>query len=272
MKNQDKYSGHIAIIGMAGRFPGAANIEQFWQNLCAGRDALRRYSTEETRASIAEHDFLSIPLLEQQIASGNWVAAGYHLEDMDKFDAGFFGYSPKDAELIDPQQRLFLESSWAAMEDSGYVPDEYPGAVGVFGGTGLSRYFLNNVFANREIMLASERDLTAGIGNEPDYLTNRVAYKLNLTGPSVSVQTACSTSLVAIHLACRSLRAGECDLALGRACHPAAVGAHRGDVVVVAAQAATCNTVAGQTGGGRAIPSARGSHTIGSHTGGRLQG
>lgn len=215
MDKQITYSGHIAIIGMAGRFPGAGNIEQFWRNICEGKEALRRYTPAETKASIEQHDYLSIPLLEKQVASGNWVAAGYHLEDADKFDAGFFGYSPNDAELIDPQQRLFLESSWAALEDAGYVPDQYPGAVGVFGGTGLSRYFLNNVFANRDIMLASERDLTAGIGNEPDYLTNRVAYKLNLTGPSVTVQTACSTSLVAIHLACQSLRAGECDLALG---------------------------------------------------------
>lgn len=214
MDTRTRYSGHIAIVGMAGRFPGADNLEQFWRNLCEGKQALRRYTPAETRASIEQHDYLSIALLQQQVASGNWVTAGYHLADADKFDAGFFGYSPNDAELIDPQQRLFLESSWAALEDAGYVPDQYPATVGVFAGTGLSRYFLNNVFANREIMLASERDLTAGIGNEPDYLTNRVAYKLNLTGPSVTVQTACSTSLVAIHVACQALRAGECDLAL----------------------------------------------------------
>lgn len=215
MNSAKSYSGRIAIIGIAGRFPGSPDIEHFWRQLCEGRDALRHYSAEEVRAGIEQHDYLTIPYLERQIGSGNWVGAGYYLADVDKFDAGFFGYSPNEAELIDPQQRIFLEASWAAMEDAGYVPDAYPGAVGTFGGTGLSRYFLNNVFANREIMCASERDLIAGIGNEPDYLTNRVAYKLNFTGPSVTVQTACSTSLVAIHLACQALRAGECDLALG---------------------------------------------------------
>ncbi|WP_338770036.1 SDR family NAD(P)-dependent oxidoreductase [Massilia sp. METH4] len=211
---EKEYSGKIAIIGISGRFPGAPDVESFWNMLCESRSALRHFTPEEIRAGIDAHDYLTAPFVERQVAAGGWVGAGYHLPDVDKFDAGFFGYSPSEAELIDPQQRLFLEASWAAMEDAGYPPDGYHGVAAVYAGTGLSRYFLNNVYANREIMCASDRDLIAGIGNEPDYLSNRVAYKLNLTGPSVTVQTACSTSLVAIHMACQALRAGECDLSL----------------------------------------------------------
>ncbi len=214
MKENQQYSGRIAIVGMSGRFPGAPDVEQFWNMLCESRSALKHYTPDEIRAGIDAHDYLTVPYVERQVSGGNWVGAGYHLPDVDKFDAGFFGYSPNEAELIDPQQRLFLEASWAAMEDAGYAPDGYHGVGAVFAGTGLSRYFLNNVYSNREVMCASDRDLIAGIGNEPDYLSNRVAYKLNLTGPSVTVQTACSTSLVAIHMACQALRAGECDLSL----------------------------------------------------------
>lgn len=214
MNKEQQSAGGIAIIGMSGRFPGAQDVESLWKMLCDGRNALREFSAQEIREGVQGYDYLSAPFAERQIASGNWVTKGYYLADFDKFDAAFFGYSPKEAELIDPQQRMFLESSWAALEDAGYVPDAYEGTVAVYGGTVLSRYFLNNVYANREIMWDPERDLTGGIGNEPDYLTNRVAYKLNLTGPSVTVQTACSTSLVAIHMACQALRNKECDLAL----------------------------------------------------------
>jgi acyl transferase domain-containing protein len=214
MQANQANTGAIAIIGLGGRFPGANSIAEFWDNLVAGRDALRRYTQDEVQQGIAAHDIASVPYVRRQVAGGSWVAAGYHLEDVDKFDAGFFGYTPAEAELLDPQQRLFLECAWAALEDAGYIPDDCPGTVGVYAGTALSRYFFNNIFPNREIMFASSKDLIAGIGNEPDYITNRTAYKLNLTGPSITVQTACSTSLVAIHLACRALRAGECDAAL----------------------------------------------------------
>ncbi|WFP51889.1 SDR family NAD(P)-dependent oxidoreductase [Methylomonas sp. EFPC3] len=214
MQANQANSGAIAIIGLAGRFPGANSVSEFWDNLVAGRDALRHYTQEEVQQGIAAHDAASIPYVRKQVAGGSWVAAGYYLDDVDKFDAGFFGYTPAEAELLDPQQRLFLECAWAALEDAGYIPDDCPGTVGVYAGTALSRYFFNNIFPNRDIMFASSKDLIAGIGNEPDYITNRTAYKLNLTGPSITVQTACSTSLVAIHLACRALRAGECDSAL----------------------------------------------------------
>ncbi len=206
--------GSIAIVGMAGRFPGANSIGDFWDNLCAGRNALRRYTREEVRESMLECDPASLPYVRKDIADDSWVAAGYFLEDVDKFDATFFGYNPAEAELLDPQQRLFLETAWAALEDAGYIPDECPGTVGIYAGTSLSRYFYNNIYPNRELMRAPSKDLIAGIGNEPDYLTNRAAYKLNLTGPSITLQTACSTSLVAIHVACRALRSGECDMAL----------------------------------------------------------
>jgi len=213
MQGNNEYVDTIAIVGMSGRFPGANNIDQFWENLCEGKESLRHFSQEEINKAIGIHDYPSIPLLSKQVKTTKWVNAAFCLDDIDKFDAEFFGYTPNEAELLDPQQRLFLETSWAALEDAGYIPDEYPGIVGIYGGAGLSRYFLYNVFSNREIMHSS-RDLTAGIGNEPDYVTNRVAYKLNLRGPSVSVQTACSTSLVAIHMASQSLLTGECDFAL----------------------------------------------------------
>jgi phthiocerol/phenolphthiocerol synthesis type-I polyketide synthase E len=212
-KDINLHESGIAIVGMSGRFPGAKTIAEFWENLCEGKIALRNYTRQEVNEAVAAHDSTSIPHLMKQVNSGTWVSAGFHLDDPDKFDAEFFGYTPSEAELLDPQQRIFLEAAWAAVEDAGYVPDEYPGTVGIFGGANLSRYFLYNIFSNREIMYSS-RDLTAGIGNEPDYVTNRVAYKLNFTGPSVSVQTACSTSLVAIHMASQALLAGECDFCL----------------------------------------------------------
>lgn len=209
----DNETSYIAIVGMSGRFPGAATIAEFWRNLCAGREALRAYSCEEVNAAVAAHDYATVPYLTEQVRASSWVAAGFVLDDIDKFDASFFGYTPAEAELLDPQQRLFLETAWAAIEDAGYVADCYPGRVGIFAGAALSRYFFNNIYSNREILYSS-RDLTAGIGNEPDYLTNRVAYKLNLTGPAITVQTACSSSLVAIHLAGQSLLAGESDMCL----------------------------------------------------------
>jgi phthiocerol/phenolphthiocerol synthesis type-I polyketide synthase E len=214
MKNSIPDPGQgIAVIGMAGRFPGADSVDALWDNLCAGVEALHHYTPEEIQAAVSDWDYLSQPHIAGLMRSPGWVPKGFRLADADKFDAGFFGYTPAEAELLDPQQRLFLECAWAALEDAGYIPDQCPGTVGVFGGATLSRYFVNNIYANRDIIFSS-RDLTAGIGNEPDYVANRVAYKLNLTGPAVSVQTACSTSLVAIHLACQSLHAGESSLCL----------------------------------------------------------
>lgn len=212
-ENHNSLEHSIAIVGMAGRFPAATNVAELWRNVLGGKVALKKFTPAEVQASILADDQQSIPYRVEEVSSGGWVAAGFWMDDVDKFDADFFGYTPAEAELLDPQQRLFLESSWAAVEDAGYIPDACPSVVGVFGGAAMSRYFFKNIYSHREIM-HSTRDLTAGIGNEPDYVTNRVAYKFNYTGPAVSVQTACSTSLVAVHLACQSLLIGETDMCL----------------------------------------------------------
>ncbi|MFN8488411.1 MAG: amino acid adenylation domain-containing protein [Caldilineaceae bacterium] len=199
----------IAIIGMAGRFPGATTIEQFWQNLCDGVESITFFTDDELEQ-------LS-PTLRQ---NPNYVKAGGILSEIEQFDAAFFGYSPKEAAITDPQQRILLECAWEAFERAGYNPESYPGLVGVYAGSSLSTYLLNNVGPSLGIAIEQpfiETDMAqfqAKIGNDRSYLATRIAYKLNLKGPSINVQTACSTSLVAVHLACQSLLTGECDLAL----------------------------------------------------------
>jgi amino acid adenylation domain-containing protein len=195
--------GAVAIIGMSGRFPGANGVAAFWENLKAGVDSITFFSEEEMREAGVPASLLADP---------NYVPARGVITGVSELDAPFFGYSPREAELIDPQQRLFLECSWEAVEDAGYEPSRLPGDVGVFAGAGMNTY-LFNLFADPE---ALERlgSFNLMIGNDKDYLAPRVSYKLGLKGPSISVQTACSTSLVAVHLACQSLLAGECDAAL----------------------------------------------------------
>lgn len=198
----------IAIIGLSGRFPGAENIDAFWQNLIQGIESISFFSDEELE--LVERSVLSHP---------NYVKAGAVLPNIDKFDASFFGYSSKEAELIDPQQRLFLESAWSALENAGYDPGNYKGLVGVYGGSGTNTYLINNIYTNQRFSPSStfkEPALALGLSleNERDYLPTRISYKLNLTGPSINIQTACSTSLVAVHIACQSLFNGECDIAL----------------------------------------------------------
>lgn len=201
----------IAIVGMAGRFSGSQNLRQFWQNLLEGREGISFFSEDELLASGTS---------PHQLRRANYVNAAGILEDCELFDRDFFGITPKEAELIDPQHRVFLECAWEAFEDAGYVPNTFPGLVGVFAGTALSSYFLNHVLPNMEKTAALGLFLTS-VSNDKDYLPTRTSYKLNLKGPSVSVGTACSTSLVATHLACKSLLAGECDMALagGAALH-----------------------------------------------------
>lgn len=199
----------IAIIGMAGRFPGAKTIEQFWQNLCNGVESITFFSDAEVEQSNPR-------LLDDP----NYVKAGAVLDDIELFDAPFFGYSSREAALTDPQQRLLLECAWEAFERAGYNPETYPGAVGVYAGSSLSTYLLNHVGPSLGIPLQQpfiETDMAqfqAKIGNDRSYLATRISYKLNLKGPSINVQTACSTALVAVHLACQSLISGECDMAL----------------------------------------------------------
>ncbi|HEX4954551.1 MAG TPA: amino acid adenylation domain-containing protein [Thermoanaerobaculia bacterium] len=193
----------IAIIGMAGRFPGAGSVEALWRNLLGGVESIAFFSREELLAagvSAAEADH------------PRYVPANGALDDADRFDAAFFGYNPREAQLMDPQQRLFLETCWQALEDAGYGAERDRGEVGLFAGATFSSYLLN-LISQRELV-ASFGSRAALIGNDKDHVPNRVSYKLNLRGPSMSVQSACSTSLVAVHVACRSLARGECDLAL----------------------------------------------------------
>jgi acyl transferase domain-containing protein/acyl carrier protein len=194
----------IAIIGMSGRFPGAASVEAFWTNLRNGVESVTFFSDEELARRGVDEKMLVRP---------NYVKAGVELEDIDRFDASFFGYSPREAELMDPQHRLFLECAWQALESAGYSPEGDTGIVGVFAGSGSPSYLLQNILTNPEVA-ASAGGFQLGLGNAADFLATRVSYKLNLKGPSCTVQSACSTSLVAVHQACQSLLSGECDLAL----------------------------------------------------------
>jgi acyl transferase domain-containing protein/acyl carrier protein len=193
----------VAIIGMGGRFPGASDVDTFWRNLRDGVDAVRVFSDDELIAAGVPASALTDPA---------YVKAGPVLDDVDAFDADFFGVSAREAELTDPQQRLFLECAWEAIEHAGYDVDRLAGRVGVFAGAGLNTYLLHLVAAGD--LLNSPEALQAILANATDHLATHVSYKLNLRGPSLGVQTACSTSLVAVHLAVQSLLGGESDLAL----------------------------------------------------------
>lgn len=191
----------IAIIGMSGRFPGAKNLDDFWQNLRDGVESISFFSNQELEANFTA-DIVNHP---------DFVKASGVLEDVDYFDAPFFDFNPREAELTDPQHRIFLESAWEAIEQAGYIPENYEGRIGVYAGAGLNTYLLFNV--SQELLKSSDF-LKVLIANDKDYLATRVSYKLNLSGPSISVQTACSTSLVAVSLACQSLLDYQCDMAL----------------------------------------------------------
>lgn len=194
----------IAVIGMTCRFPGARSIDEFWQNLQQGVESVSIFSEQDLIASGLDSAVLNNP---------NYVRASAVVEDIELFDAAFFGYTPREAEIIDPQHRIFLECAWEALESAGYATDRYKGRIGVYAGVGMNTYLLYNLYPNPDIIDAVGW-MQAMIGNEKDHLATRVSYKLNLKGPGVSVGTACSTSLVAIHLACQSLLNGECDLSL----------------------------------------------------------
>ncbi|HEU4325736.1 MAG TPA: SDR family NAD(P)-dependent oxidoreductase [Roseiflexaceae bacterium] len=198
------YSMAVAIIGMSGRFPGAPTVAQFWQNLAAGVCSIRRFSDEE---------LLAAGVLPELLRQPNYVKAGTVIEGVEAFDAAFFGYSPREAEVMDPQHRLFLECAWEALEQAAYDPERYAGLIGVFAGSGFPSYMTNNLASNPGLM-ESVGALQIAVGNERDSLASTVSYKLNLRGPGVSVQTFCSTSLVAVHLAYQSLITYECDMAL----------------------------------------------------------
>ena len=195
----------IAIVGMAGRFPGAPNIEAFWRNLRDGVESIRTLSDAELRAAGVSQEELDNP---------EYVRSAAILDGLDLFDASFFGFSPRDASIMDPQHRHFLECAWEAVENAGYTADGFPGSIGVFAGSGMSSYLIHNLLRNRKLVNSAGLFLLRQTGNDKDVLATRVSYQLNLHGPSVNVQTACSTSLVAVHLACQSLLNHECDMAL----------------------------------------------------------
>jgi 3-oxoacyl-(acyl-carrier-protein) synthase/acyl carrier protein len=201
MPTENSTDEGIAIIGMAGRFPGANTIADFWQNLKNGVCSVTRYADEELAKAGVDAEFLKNP---------SYVKSGSQLGRIDLFDAGFFGYTPREAELLDPQHRLFLECAWESFECAGYDPETYSGLIGLFAGCGNSNYLIKNILPG----LGSADLFQLMLDNEKDYLTTRVSYKLNLRGPSVNIQSACSTSLVAVCIGCQNLLTYQCDMAL----------------------------------------------------------
>jgi acyl transferase domain-containing protein len=186
----------IAIVGLSGRFPGAKSVGEFWDNLAAGRESIRLDDASSVRA--------------EDEGRGHWVKVNGLMQAVDLFDAPFFGFNPREAEMMDPQHRIFLECAWEALEHAGYQVGDSKRSVGVFAGAALSGYIAGQLSDDAHLL----ETLPVIIANDKDYLATRISYKLNLCGPSLTVQCACSTSLVAVHLACQSLIAGECDAAL----------------------------------------------------------
>lgn len=201
----------IAIVGMAGRFPGARDVETFWRNIKEGRESITRFPKEELEIQVLGAD--------DDAVGADYVCAKGVLDDIDQFDPRFFGYLPREAELMDPQHRVFLELCWEALENAGCDAARFKGAIGVWGGCYMDTYVLWNLcsdenFRRRLVESIQVGSLQTELGNDKDYLATRVAFKLGLTGPAMTVQTACSTSLVAIVEACKSLDTYACDMAL----------------------------------------------------------
>ncbi|MEM8486724.1 MAG: type I polyketide synthase [Bacteroidota bacterium] len=201
----------IAIIGMSGRFPGANDVKGFWKNLVEGVNSIVPIPDEDMELSAADRQFLS--------GNPNFVQKGAVVTDADHFDAAFFGIYPKEAQAMDPQHRLFLECSWEAVEDAGYIPSTYPGSIGVYAGSYMNTYTLCSLETNPAFIASLANSFHGGVlqnelGNDKDYMSTRVSFKLNLRGPSLTIQTACSTSLVAVAQACMSLSNYQCDMAL----------------------------------------------------------
>ncbi len=194
----------IAVIGMSAHVSGAKSVDQLWQNLVNKVESIRRFTDEELLAAGNDPELIANP---------NYVKAQGIIGDVELFDAGFFGYNPRSAELTDPQHRQFLECAWEAMETAGYDTERYPGRVGVFGGQSMNTYWLKNLYYHIDLV-ASVDSLAAAIGNDKDSITTEVSYRMNLRGPSVLVQSSSSTSLTAIHYACLSLLNHECDMAI----------------------------------------------------------
>ncbi|MDF3414227.1 KR domain-containing protein [Sulfitobacter sp. M57] len=200
------FSGEdIAIVGLSVNVPGAADVEAYWANLRDGVESIRRLS---------EQELLDAGESPEVLARKNYVPAAAVLEGFDTFDADFFGFSPKDAAILDPQHRKFLEVAWEAMEQAGHPPETMAGPIGVYAGCGMGSYFYFNICSNPDLVDDVGMFLLRHTGNDKDFLSTRVSHVFDLKGPSINLQTACSTSLVAIHYACQALRAGEVDMAL----------------------------------------------------------
>lgn len=205
MSPSEKFPAHaMAIVGMAGRFPGASDLDAFWRNIREGVEALEPFSDADLQDAGVD------PALSAQ---PQYVRKGTVLENADHFDAGFFGMSPREAQVIDPQQRIFLECAWEALEHAGYAPGAIAHAVGVYAGASMNTYLLSQILRD-PALAASVGGYQLMLGNDKDFLCTRVSYKLDLHGPSMTLQTACSTSLVAVQVACRALERHECDIAL----------------------------------------------------------
>jgi acyl transferase domain-containing protein len=196
---------HVAVIGMACRFAGAPDLDSYWSNLREGRESIRRFCDEE---------LLAAGVNPRALADPHYVRAGAPMPDMEMFDATLFGLSARDAAIMDPQHRHFLQCAWAALENAGHAPDGFRGAIGVFAGSGHNAYLPYNLLTNPDLVRNVGFFLMRHTGNDKDFLATRASYLLDLKGPSVNVQTACSTSLVAIHMAMQSLLNGESDMAL----------------------------------------------------------
>jgi phthiocerol/phenolphthiocerol synthesis type-I polyketide synthase E len=214
--SKNEFGPAIAIIGMVGKFPGSVTLSEFWSNLSQGKETISFFTEEE---------MLNAGVEAAQLANPNFVRARGVYKNPLHFDAPFFGYTPRDAELLDPQQRIFLECCWEALESAGYDPARFPGRIGVFAGSGVTHYLF-------EIMNRPEFRKVAGFNlltaNDKDYIATRIGHKLNMKGPCVTVQTACSTSLVATVLGCQSLLTYQADMILagGASVHPVEIGGY----------------------------------------------
>ncbi|MFZ6030184.1 MAG: SDR family NAD(P)-dependent oxidoreductase [Chloroflexota bacterium] len=204
----DQFEGSlsIAIIGMAARFPGAENVGEFWQKLCVGEEMIHFFTDDELIAA-------GVPRAE--LDDRNYIKAAPILKDIEHFDARFFDYTPAEANFMDPQQRLLLECAWQTLEDAGYAGERASDAIGVYAGIKMNTY-VGNFFAHPE-QFGPESHMQVLMGNADFSLSTRISYKLNLKGPSYMLQTACSTSLAAVHLACQALLLDECRMALAGA-------------------------------------------------------
>ena len=202
VENQESLDG-VAIVGMVGRFPGAKNVDEFWDNLCAGLESTTFFKDEELDSSIDPH----------LIQDPSYVKARGIISGGETFDAAFFGINPREAEVMDPQSRVFLELVYEALENAGYESESDNGLIGLYAGCGQNTYFANHICGRREI-IDRVGEFQTMLANEKDFLTTRAAYKLNLKGPAISINTACSTSLVAVIQACQGLINYQCDMGL----------------------------------------------------------